>query len=198
MSIEINNNLDNFYSGLTKVEIYQLLIKQLPVVFEGETNFISNAANFSSLLFNSLSDINWVGFYFITNKTIPNSNTNPNSNINPNFEKELVLGPFMGKTACVRISIGKGVCGTSAHKMETIIVEDVHNFEGHIACDANSNSEIVIPIIVNGKLIGVLDSDSPIKSRFDIIDKQYLTELLNILTSSSEVEKLYMYYNDFN
>ncbi len=186
MSIEINNNLVNFYSGLTKEEIYKLLVKQLPIVFEGESNFISNASNFSSLLYNALPKLNWVGFYFITN----NQNTT-----NSISEKELVLGPFMGKTACVRISIGKGVCGTAAQNLETIIVEDVHNFEGHIACDANSNSEIVIPIISDGKLIGVLDIDSPIKNRFDNMDKKYLSQLLDILIQSSEIENLYNYYN---
>lgn len=185
MSIEINNGFNNLYDGLTKEEVYKLLVKQLPIVFEGETNFISNAANFSSLLYNALPEINWVGFYFVTKK----------QNISNNSDKELVLGPFMGKTACVRISFGKGVCGTAAKSLETIIVDDVHNFEGHIACDANSNSEIVIPLISNGKLLGVLDIDSPIKKRFDSIDKKYLDEIIEILIKSSEINNMYNYYN---
>jgi L-methionine (R)-S-oxide reductase len=154
---------------------YNDLIKQLPHILEGETNFISNCSNFSSLLFNSLNQINWVGFYFVSGE-------------------ELLLGPFQGNPACTRIKIGKGVCGTSAMKLETIVVDDVHLFPGHIACDANSKSEIVIPIIINNNLIGVLDIDSPITKRFESIDKTNIEALLNqliSLTNFSNISKCY-------
>ncbi|MEH7525746.1 GAF domain-containing protein, partial [Bacillus sp. JJ1503] len=132
-------------------ENYKLVKKQLAALLEGESNVIANLSNASALLNQFLDRINWVGFYLMENG-------------------ELVLGPFQGLPACVRIPIGKGVCGTSAKLMETVRVEDVHLFPGHIACDAASQSEIVIPLIKNGQLIGVLDIDSPEKNRFDEVD----------------------------
>ncbi|PWW02902.1 GAF domain-containing protein [Paenibacillus cellulosilyticus] len=149
------------YSG-TKEENYRLVIKQLSSLLEGETDTIANLANASALLNQFLSDINWVGFYLLQSD-------------------ELVLGPFQGLPACVRIPVGKGVCGTAAQRMETIRVEDVHAFPGHIACDAASQSEIVIPLINNDVLIGVLDIDSPSKSRFDETDQRFLEELVQVL-----------------
>lgn len=157
--------------------MYDLLIKQLPHVLEGETNVITNFANFSSLLFNSMSDVNWVGFYIFTGK-------------------ELLLGPFQGKPACVRLQIGKGVCGTSFSQNKTIIVQDVDKFPGHIACDADSKSEIVIPIVKNEKLYGVLDIDSPNLSRFDENDSKYLEILLNLLVEHSDIEELSRIYQN--
>ncbi len=154
---------------------YSDLLKQLPHILENETNFISNCSNFSALLFNSLENLNWVGFYFV-------SNTN------------LILGPFQGKPACVKIEIGKGVCGSSAKEFKTIVVEDVHNFLGHIACDTDSNSEIVIPIIIDNELIGVLDIDSPILNRFQENDQDSLEKLLSKLielTDFSKVKEIY-------
>jgi L-methionine (R)-S-oxide reductase len=141
---------------------YNLLIKQLTSLLEGETNTIANFSNASALLNQFLDRINWVGFYLME-------------------EGELVLGPFQGLPACVRIPVGRGVCGTAAAKLETIRVEDVHQFPGHIACDAASQSEIVIPMIDNGKLIGVLDIDSPEKNRFDELDQQKLEEFVAAL-----------------
>lgn len=131
----------------------------------GESDMIANMANLSALLFNQLDDVNWAGFYLYK-------------------EEQLVLGPFQGLPACIRIPMGKGVCGTAAQTLQTQLVEDVHAFPGHIACDAASNSEIVIPVIVNDTLVGVLDIDSPSLSRFDEEDREGLSETVAILVSS--------------
>jgi len=151
------------YKGSRK-ENYLLVKKQLAALLEGEQNLIANLSNASALLNLFLDRINWVGFYLVENNG-------------------LVLGPFQGLPACVRIPIGKGVCGTAAKQMNTIRVDDVHQFPGHIACDAASQSEIVIPLIKNGSLIGVLDIDSPEKNRFDELDEKELTEFAAVLVS---------------
>ena len=143
---------------------YTLLSKQLDALLTGETDQIANLSNASALLNVFLSDVNWVGFYVMK-------------------DGELVLGPFQGLPACVRIPVGRGVCGTAAAKKETMVVEDVHAFPGHIACDAASNSEIVIPLIKNGEVIGVLDIDSPIKNRFSPEDKNGLEQFVAVLMS---------------
>jgi L-methionine (R)-S-oxide reductase len=150
------------YKG-TRQENYELVKKQLQALLHGEKNQIANLSNTSSLLNQFLDRINWVGFYLMDENN------------------ELVLGPFQGLPACVRIALGKGVCGTSAKNMETIRVGDVHQFPGHIACDAASNSEIVIPLIKDGKLLGVLDIDSPEKNRFDELDQEQLEGITAIL-----------------
>lgn len=142
------------YSG-TKKEKYELVIKQLRALLEDEPNKIANLSNTSALLNVFFDRINWVGFYLLENN-------------------ELVLGPFQGLPACVRIPIGKGVCGTAAKERKTIRVPDVHQFPGHIACDAASRSEIVVPLIKNDELLGVLDIDSPELDRFDEEDEKYL------------------------
>jgi L-methionine (R)-S-oxide reductase len=142
-----------------------LVKKQLQALLHGETNQIANLSNTSALLNQFLDRINWVGFYLMDENN------------------ELVLGPFQGLPACVRIPLGKGVCGTAAKKMETVRVEDVHQFPGHIACDAASNSEIVVPLIKDGKLLGVLDIDSPERSRFDELDQEQLEEFTAILVN---------------
>ncbi|MFB3165623.1 GAF domain-containing protein [Neobacillus sp. 179-C4.2 HS] len=152
------------YKG-SRQENYELVKKQLQALLHGETNQIANLSNTSALLNQFLDRINWVGFYLMDENN------------------ELVLGPFQGLPACVRIPLGKGVCGTAAKKMETVRVEDVHQFPGHIACDAASNSEIVIPLIKDGKLLGVLDIDSPEKSRFDELDQEQLEEFTAILVN---------------
>lgn len=141
---------------------YALLNKQLHALLEGEPNRIANLSNAAALLNQFLDRINWAGFYLME-------------------DGELVLGPFQGLPACVRIALGKGVCGTSAHKRETLRIEDVHAFPGHIACDAASQSEIVVPIIKNGEVFGVLDIDSPEKNRFDEIDQQGLENFVETL-----------------
>lgn len=151
------------YKG-TKEENYQLVIKQLTALIEDEPNTIANLANASALLNQFLENINWVGFYITEGE-------------------QLVLGPFQGLPACVRIPFGKGVCGTSAQNRETLRVADVHLFPGHIACDAASASEIVVPMIKNNKVLGVLDIDSPQKDRFDEIDQEYLEKIVEVLVS---------------
>lgn len=149
------------YRG-NKEDNYELVKKQLKALVEDEKNQIANLSNASALLNQFLDRINWVGFYLMD-------------------EKELVLGPFQGLPACVRIPVGRGVCGTAVQRKETILVEDVHQFPGHIACDAASQSEIVIPLVKNGEVIGVLDIDSPEKARFDEVDKQKLEEFVDVL-----------------
>ena len=136
----------------SKSEQYAQLIAQCKALLHGERHRIANAANISALLFNNLSDVNWLGFYFLE-------------------QGELIVGPFQGLPACVRIAIGKGVCGTAAQTLQTQLVTDVHAFEGHIACDSASQSELVVSLIQQGKLIGVLDIDSPILNRFDAEDQ---------------------------
>ncbi len=150
------------YRG-TRVENYDLVKKQLQALVHDETNQIANLSNASALLNQFLDRINWVGFYL--------TDTN----------EELVLGPFQGLPACIRIPFGKGVCGTAAATKTTIRVEDVNQFSGHIACDAASLSEIVIPLIKNGELLGVLDIDSPEKNRFDEVDQEKLEEFVELL-----------------
>ncbi len=147
----------------------------LEALFEGESNFIANAANFASYFYHNLDDINWVGFYFYDGA-------------------ELVLGPFCGKPACIRIAMGKGVCGTAAMNRETMIVGNVHDFPGHIPCDSASNSEIVVPIIYQNKLIGVLDLDSPKFNRFTNKEKSVLESAIDILLKASNVIALEKYY----
>lgn len=141
---------------------YNLLGKQLASLIEDETNLIAILSNTSALLNDNLDQINRLGFYLIENN-------------------ELILGPFQGHPACVHISIGKGVCGTAVANNQTQLVDDVNAFPGHIACDANSKSEIVIPIHVNKEIIGVLDIDAPITHRFSKEDKQGLEEIVTIL-----------------
>ena len=149
------------YSG-SREKNYDTLIRQLEALIAGETNAVANMANASALLHQFLQDINWVGFYVTEGN-------------------ELVLGPFQGLPACVRIPFGRGVCGTAAATKTTQLVADVHQFPGHIACDAASNSEIVVPLIKNGEVIGVLDIDSPSKSRFDELDQTYLEKFAQSL-----------------
>ncbi|WLD92388.1 GAF domain-containing protein [Alkalihalobacillus sp. AL-G] len=151
------------YKG-TREENYQMVIKQLNALLEGETDQIANLANASALLNTFLEDVNWVGFYLQRGN-------------------ELVLGPFQGLPACVRIKVGKGVCGTAVKELKTMRIKDVHQFPGHIACDSASRSEIVVPIHKNGKTIGVLDIDSPSTSRFDEVDQKYLEQFVEVLTT---------------
>ncbi|WP_404462682.1 GAF domain-containing protein [Sutcliffiella horikoshii] len=156
------------YKG-TREENYELVLKQLQALIADEPNFIANLSNASALLNVFLTEVNWMGFY-LTDET---------------KQDMLVLGPFQGLPACVRIPFGRGVCGTAASSMETQLVADVHAFPGHIACDAASQSEIVVPMVVDGKVIGVLDIDSPIKDRFDELDKVYLEKFVSILLADA-------------
>ncbi len=147
-------------TAMQKKKFYDTLSLQAQALIGDEHNYIANMANLSALLFTSLEDINWAGFYLLDGKD------------------ELVLGPFQGNPACIRIPLGKGVCGTAAAELTTQLVEDVHSFDGHIACDAASNSEIVIPVMRNGELFAVLDIDSPSLARFDDEDKIGLEALV--------------------
>ena len=158
------NNLE--LQSTSKTELYEQLAAQLTSLLAGERDLIANAANFSALIFHSLPDLNWAGFYFAK-------------------DGELVLGPFQGQPACVRIRVGQGVCGTAAAKCATTIVPNVHEFPGHIACDSASDSEIVVPLIKNDELIGVLDLDSPSPARFDEADAAGLEEMVRILLAST-------------
>jgi GAF domain-containing protein len=146
-----------------KAAAYAELAASLRSLLEGEPNPIACAANMSSLLYWSLPELNWVGFYLLDL-----------------VSGDLIVGPFQGKPACVRIPVGKGVCGAAAAERRTIVVPDVHAFPGHIACDSASNSEVVVPLIARGKLLGVLDLDSPVAHRFDDEDARGLETLVRV------------------
>ncbi|MDG0872764.1 GAF domain-containing protein [Paenibacillus thiaminolyticus] len=151
------------YSGQPDQD-YPLLHKQLLALIEGEPNLIANLANASALLWQGLKDINWAGFYLMDES-----------------KEELVLGPFQGLPACIRIPLGRGVCGTAAQERRTLVVQDVHAFPGHIACDAASRSEIVVPMMKDGRLVGVLDIDSPLTDRFQEPDREALEKMVEAL-----------------
>lgn len=162
-----NNNLNK-----EKAKQYEQLHSNLSGLLDGEPHVIAGLSNTSALLYNTLEHVNWAGFYLVHNE-------------------ELLLGPFQGNVACVHIGFGKGVCGTAYKAKETILVPDVHDFPGHIACDSASLSEIVIPIFYKDKVVGVLDIDSPILDRFDEDDKKGLEGLVKILETSLD-------FADFN
>jgi L-methionine (R)-S-oxide reductase len=157
--------------SLSKSGTYREIGMQLQGLFAGERNALANTANMCALLYQMLPDVNWVGFYFLQGG-------------------ELVLGPFQGMVACVRIPLGRGVCGAAAERRETLVVPDVNEFPGHIACDAASRSEIVLPLVQHGRLLGVLDLDSPKLSRFDHEDRDGLQAAANLLLNSSQLGKL--------
>ncbi|MCL1990267.1 MAG: GAF domain-containing protein [Defluviitaleaceae bacterium] len=138
------------------------MVQTVKAFLDGESNLIANLANTSAIINEYVNDINWVGFYLMD-------------------KDELVLGPFQGKPACIRIPVGKGVCGTTVEKKETIVVTDVHQFPGHIACDAASRSEIVIPMMKNGEVVGVLDIDSPKLNRFTALEQHYLEAVVKVI-----------------
>jgi len=148
-----------------KTSLYEALATDLRALLHGERDAIANAANMASLIYHTLPDVNWAGFYLLK-------------------EGELVLGPFHGKPACVRIAIGKGVCGSAAQRRESVLVPDVDAFPGHIACDSASRSELVVPIVKNGELFGVLDLDSPSLDRFDEQDRVGCEALVRIFVDS--------------
>jgi len=147
--------------------VHELLIAQATALLDGERDAIANAANLSALLFTSLDDVNWAGVYLLRGDA-------------------LVLGPFQGKPACVRIALGAGVCGTSAARRQTLVVPDVHAFPGHIACDSASRSEIVVPLIDGDRVIGVLDVDSPRADRFNENDRLMLEAVAALLVAGSD------------
>lgn len=151
----------------TKAEVYDELLRQTRGLIEGERDLVANAANVAALIWQLVPDLNWAGFYLMKGG-------------------ELVLGPFQGKTACVRIAVGKGVCGTAAARRESVLVEDVHAFPGHIACDSASNSELVVPLIKGGRVYGVLDLDSPLLARFDREDQRAFEALVEIFVKGTD------------
>lgn len=153
------------YDFHNKPRAYSELASALRGLLQGESDRIANAANTAALLFDALPAVNWVGFYFLQGE-------------------ELVVGPFQGKPACVRIALGRGVCGAAAQRRQTMLVSDVHAFPGHIACDAASNSEIVVPLLQGAALLGVLDVDSPSLARFDAQDERGLEMLAQIFIES--------------
>lgn len=152
----------------TKAEIYRELALQARGLFDGERDATANAANLAALIFNGLDDLNWAGFYFLK-------------------ESGLMLGPFQGRPACVRIAMGKGVCGTAAATRETLVVADLNEFPGHIACDVASQSEIVVPLVKDGRLLGVLDIDSPVRSRFAQDDAAGFEALAKLWLDASDL-----------
>ncbi len=152
-----------------KATLYEALAADLRALLHGERDLIANAANMASLVYHTLPDVNWVGFYLLKQGE---------------QERELVLGPFHGKPACVRIAVGKGVCGTAAARRESVLVPDVEAFPGHMACDTASRSELVVPILQNGELIGVLDMDSPSLARFDERDREGCEALVRIFVDA--------------
>jgi GAF domain-containing protein len=154
-----------------KAEHYRELAEQVRHVLEGERDLIANAANFAAMLYHSLPDLNWAGFYFRKGDV-------------------LVLGPFQGQLACMRIALGRGVCGTAAATARTVIVENVHEFPGHIACDGASNSEIVVPLFQNDRVVGVLDLDSPKFARFDAEDRAWLELLVREFIERTDMDTL--------
>ena len=154
-----------------KPELYRQLLQQLDGLLQGETDWVANAANASALLWHTLPQLNWVGFYFLRGG-------------------ELVVGPFQGKPACVRIALGRGVCGTAAASGMTQVVPDVHAFPGHIACDAASRSEVVVPLMHAGRVVGVLDLDSPEPGRFDAADAAGLEQVAALFCTATDCRSL--------
>lgn len=152
----------------SKAQLYEELLPLARALFEGERDSLANSANLAALLYHSLPDLNWAGFYWLRGS-------------------ELVLGPFQGKPACVRIGLGKGVCGTSAAQRRTVIVPDVNAFPGHIACDSASRSEVVVPVMRDGRLLGVLDLDSPRKERFDEEDAHALEAIVRAFVEATDL-----------
>lgn len=152
--------------SMSKTELYDRLLEQARRLLAGEHDPVANAANLAAVLFHGLPDLNWAGFYFLRGD-------------------ELVLGPFQGKPACMRIALGKGVCGTAARERKTVVVSDVHQFPGHIPCDEASRSEIVAPLVRDGQLLGVMDLDSPILKRFDADDQRGLEAIAAVFCEHS-------------
>lgn len=158
-------------SELSKPDAYRELNAQVAALFADEHDGLANCANLAALLYELLPDLNWAGFYFLRGD-------------------ELVLGPFQGRVACVRIALSRGVCGTAARERRTVVVPDVHAFPGHIACDERSRSEIVVPLLNGQQLLGVLDLDSPVLSRFDEADAAGLATAVQLLLRHSDLSRL--------
>lgn len=157
------------------LNLHLVIKEKLINIIGNEKNFITNASNFASLIYNNLNGINWAGFYFLSNE-------------------HLVLGPYQGKIACTRIPVSDGVCGSCFRSKKAIIVPDVHKFPGYIPCDPSANSEMVLPVFYKNKIIGVFDIDSPIYNRFSDTEAEFISSLLEILINSSSVDSIITYY----
>jgi L-methionine (R)-S-oxide reductase len=168
--IKLSDIVDELGQLSEKERFYRSLVKDVAALLEGERDFLANMANVSAMLFQELPDVNWAGFYLLR-------------------DQDLVLGPFQGKPACTRIGPGKGVCGAAAAKGESVVVENVKKFPGHIACDPASKSEIVVPLVMAEQLIGVLDVDSAMLARFDDEDRAGLEAIVRVLLEGSNTEK---------
>jgi L-methionine (R)-S-oxide reductase len=168
MSTESSLDTLDMSSPAAKREGYALLLAQARSLFEGERDLLANLSQFSALVFNAVPQLNWAGFYLVRGP------------------QQLVLGPFQGKVACVRIHFEQGVCGACARSQQVQIVEDVHAFPGHIACDSASQSELVLPVVVNGSLRAVFDLDSPVLARFDALDAQGIGAALKVVVEASD------------
>lgn len=155
-------------TAISKPDLYAGLVSQARALLGGERDATANAANLAALLFHTLPDLNWAGFYWLK-------------------QGGLVLGPFQGKPACVRIALGRGVCGTAAAARRTVVVPDVHAFPGHIACDSASESEVVVPIVKSGRVLGVLDVDSPRRARFDDDDAKGLESIVAVFIEACDL-----------
>jgi L-methionine (R)-S-oxide reductase len=165
--MEISSDIFYGFDRADKKAVYRFLAEQTPLLLGAERDAGANSANFAALVFHALPAINWAGFYWLKGC-------------------ELVLGAFQGKPACVRIPMNRGVCGTAAARRETLIVENVHEFPGHIACDAASNSEIVLPLLKNNRIIGVFDIDSPVFKRFDATDQKGLEQCIQTFVEMTD------------
>jgi GAF domain-containing protein len=155
--------------GLSPADLHAQLLEQARALLEGERDRTANAANLASLIYHTLPDVNWAGFYWLK-------------------ESELVLGPFQGKPGCVRIALGKGVCGTAARERRTIVVPDVNAFPGHIACDTASAAEVVVPVIDGERVAGVLDIDSPLRGRYDEADARALQAVVRVFLEAPDLD----------
>lgn len=169
----VHADASKFAANITKKETYSQVLEQAETLFDGQRNWVCNLANAASLIWHAQKSMsypsnqnNWAGFYVV----------------DPVNEKQLILGPFMGKVACQTIAFGQGVCGKAAQAKETIVVPDVNSFPGHIACDRDTNSEIVVPILLKDKVIGVIDCDSAVANTFDSEDRKYLEKLADLLS----------------
>jgi L-methionine (R)-S-oxide reductase len=159
---------DLMNDDVSKISVYEKLSSELPALIGNQTDFLANISNFAALLFNTLPSLNWAGFYLLRGT-------------------DLVLGPFQGKPACSCIAMGDGVCGTAALQRAAVVVPDVHAFPGHIVCDEASQSEMVLPVFKDGRLVGVLDLDSPLSGRFDETDRDSIQQLLQTLMDGTVV-----------
>ncbi|KAJ5717953.1 hypothetical protein N7488_003599 [Penicillium malachiteum] len=197
-----------FSPGSSKTDIYEQVLSQAKGLLDGQRNWVSNLSNVSSLLWHAYaalpspsSAVNWAGFYIrddkfpalaspVSSPPLPGSDGIPGVTISTTYaspeNQVLLLGPFHGKPACQQISFGKGVCGTAAASQQTVVVPDVHEFPGHIACDADSRSEIVVPILVRGETVAIIDIDCTLPSGFDEVDQKYLEQLAEILAESCD------------